>query len=658
MASDPSVVDRIECPAWLLPAFTALKPPDKRHMDLWAEEHYEVAVSARPGKWRTSNAPWVRKMMRKIQDARIRVVVVQCSAQSSKTETMIVILAWIIAEDPAPTMWVTNNKEEAEKIMLERIWPTLRACKPVAVKIPDDRSLAKQCEIHFPGMTFEAGGANSKGFLQSRPRRNLLLDEVRSWKPWALPMVLKRVRTWWNSRVVIATTPAKVGDTADREYKAGTQEHYHVACPKCGRKISDLRFRIKKGEQLSPGVMAERDGGMTWTTNEVTKPGGRWNFDELTKTIRYVWPCCGAESRDEPWERDRIAESGEFVPYNPGAKADRVSFTWGAMLPPMVPWASVVDEFVRAKDALDFSGNIEPLKTFVCETLGVPWDERMRGMDEAEPMQCCRRRFDPTIPWEQEARRFCLVDVQEKTGRHYYWLVRAFAENGESRLIAYGIARSREELKDALDTWKVDPANLCMDTGFASADVYKMLVESGYSERTGTLWKGMKGERAENYLVAGIRQPYRFSDWIDPYHGTSLQGTVGFLKIILFSKAAMLDRVEFCQKGFGPGYHIPDEAPPGCPPLEEYISQATAYKRIDTENAQGFTDTKWHQLRRDDHWGSCERMAVVAAMATGLFSTPPPMWKKDRSDSAVTAEDETTGAEREMDAAIEKSAED
>lgn len=651
MEPEKPLIDPIECPGWLERAFTALRPPDRRHMDLWAEEHYEVPVSAWPGKWRTSNAPWVRKLLRKVQDTRIRVAVVQCSAQSTKTEAMILILAWIIAEDPAPTMWVTANKEEAEKIMLERIWPAMRACKPVAAKIPDDRSLAKQTEIHFPGMTFEAGGANSKAFLQSRPRRNLLLDEVRNWKAWALPMVLKRVRTWWNSRVIMATTPANTGDTVDREYKAGTQEHYHVVCPKCGKAICDLRFRIKKNEQLSPGVFSERDAGMTWDTDETTKPGGKWNFDELAKTIRYVWPCCGAESKDEPWERTRIATSGDFVAYNPGAKKDRVSFTWSAMLPPWVPWASVVDEFVRAKDALDHSGNIEPLKAFICETLGQPWDERMRGMDDAEPMQCCKLRYDTMAPWEFEARRFMSIDVQEKTGRHYYWLIRAFAADGSSRLISYGVTRSIDEIRETAKRHGVDGANICFDTGYASTDIYKLLIESGLSERTGTLWKGMKGERAENYLVAGVRQPYRFSDWIDPYHGTSLQGTVGFLRIILFSKAAMMDRVEFCQKGFGPGYHIPDETPSGCPPLEEYIAQATAYRRIDTENAQGFVDTKWHQIRKDDHWGSAERQIIVAAMATGLFSTPPPVWRKDKSDTGPSVDEpEAYGRDREIEA--------
>jgi phage terminase large subunit GpA-like protein len=97
----------------------------------------------------------------------VRQITVLCSAQSSKTETMLALLNWIIADDASPTMWVTSSDEEALKFANERLMPSLRLFPPVAKQIPDDRTLAKSMEIMFPTMMLEVVGANSKAYFQA-----------------------------------------------------------------------------------------------------------------------------------------------------------------------------------------------------------------------------------------------------------------------------------------------------------------------------------------------------------------------------------------------------------------------------------------------------------------------------------------------------------
>lgn len=625
--------------AWLLESLLALKPPSRAPVWMWAEKYFEVVAGARAGQWRLRNSPWVRRLLEVFPDNRVSRIVVLCSAQSSKTESLILLLCWVIAEDPAGAMWVTAKTDDAEREMQERIEPAMHACGPVRAKLPTERGKKKANRIFFPGMVFEIGTAKSKGFLQGRVRRWLFLDEVRNWPRWALPMVLKRVTTWWNSRVVIATTPDTVGDTVDREFQKGSQEHLHPECPHCGRRVAELTWKYKAGEKLNPWHTAPHAGGIEWSTNEKTKPNGIWDIEEVAKTIRYIWPCCGAASFDHPVERQRIADSAVPVPYNPdalkceGKNRARVSLTWSKLLVPWNTWAEVVEEFLVAVEHLKW-GNIEPYKAFWTETLGKSWDPNLRTLDNEQALDGRKEDYDPLAPWDLEARRFLIFDVQEKGGRHP-WAVWAFSTNGQARLLGCGRCASREDLDQIRIAYSVLDSNVAGDTAYDTTATYEMLLASGQSNITNTLWKGLRGEKAAHYRDSGgVQQPWRISDWIDPYHGTIKQGQSRPLRILLFSKAAMLDRLTAFQKGFGPGWNIPRHMrfPPNLPgrllTLDEFVSEATAYEEQTERDSRGEVLRKWHQLREQDHQTSLAMMALVCAMAVGLYTPPPPVKPK------------------------------
>lgn len=589
----------------------AWKPADLRPPWRWAEENYFVPVSSMPGKWRSDNSPWVRKLMTKFADNSVKLIVVLCSAQSSKTETMLALLNWIIAEDPSPTMWVTSSDEEALKFSNERLMPSLRLCPPVAKQIPNDRTLAKSMEILFPTMMLEVVGANSKAKLQSRSRRFLLLDEVRNWPAWALPMVLKRVRTWWNSRVVILTTPEAEKDTVHMQFLDGTQERYHVPCQNaaCGVR-SELAFDNIKAEHP--------------TTHQCVKwsevPGardadGRWDFVVLAPAIRYACPACQHMHADTPQLRRQLALGGDWVSHNPKAPPHHLSFTWSALLPPWVKWHKVVEEFLLAQSALEF-GNHEPLKTFITETLGQPWQDRLRYAKTEGYLDACQEDYDPRQPWAPEARRFMSIDVQGKGGRHFYYIIRAFARGGTSRLLAYGKAWSIEEIRATMVDWNVAPQNVCIDSGHFTAEVYGIILDSGVLPNGDYAFKAFKGDRAPYYMSANqVRMPFTWS-FVDPYLGTSKQNSSRPIRQILFSKTAMLDRTEALMRGLGPRWVIPKQGDM----IHEYKNQVTAYERFERKaTGTGEIKVEWVQKRADDHWGSCERQALVAAYAADLM---------------------------------------
>jgi phage terminase large subunit GpA-like protein len=326
-------------------------------------------------------------------------------------------------------MWVTSSDEEALKFANERLMPSLRTCAPVAKQIPNDRSLAKSMEILFPTMMLEVVGANSKAKLQSRTRRFLLLDEVRNWPAWALPMVLKRVRTWWNSRVVILTTPGMERDTVHMEFLNGSQNRYHVPCLACGIK-SELRLANLRAEHPITHQCVK------WSAVPGARDqDGRWDFEILAPALRYACPACHHLHADTPAIRRRLALEGHWVSHNPKAPAHLTSYTWSALLPTWVKWRKVVEELLLAEAALEF-GNHEPMKAFITETLGEPWQDKLRYAKTEGYLDKCQEDYDPRLPWTPEARRFMTIDVQGKGGRHFYWVIRQFAQGGTSRSLA------------------------------------------------------------------------------------------------------------------------------------------------------------------------------------------------------------------------------
>jgi phage terminase large subunit GpA-like protein len=587
-------------------ATLAWKPADSRAPWRWCEDNYTVPVSSMPGKWRSENSPWVRKLMEDFANNAIRQITVLCSAQSAKTETMLALLCWIVGEDPSPTMWVTSSDEEALKFCNERLMPALRLCPPVAKQIPAERTLAKSMEILFPTMMLECVGANSKAKLQSRSRRFLLLDEVRNWPDWALPMAKSRPTTWWNSRIVILTTPEKEHDTVHMEFLEGSQNHYHVPCqnPACGVK-SPLEFKNLQAEHPVTHQCVKWSG-----VPGARNADGKWDLELLSKQIRYVCPACNFLHVDHPRTRRRMALDGEWVSHNPLAPPHLVSYTWSKLLPPWVKWRSLVEQFLKAQNALEF-GNFEPLKAFITESLGLPWNDKLRFTRTEGYID--DRVTDFSKPFVQ-ARRFMAIDVQGKGGRHFYWSVHSFAVGGAQRVIAFGKAWSVEELRSVMTDHKVESTNVLIDTGKWAAEVYGYIMESGVLPNGDYAWKGLKGDKAQHFMVEGVRQPFTWS-WADPYLGVKQYKQVRPIRQLIFSKSSLLDRAEAIMRGSGPSL----ELPAGADMLHDYKMQITAYERIDKEGTNQEIKTEWMQKRPDDHYGSCFRMALVGAYATGLM---------------------------------------
>ena len=566
----------------------AIQPPDRSPPWKWAEENIRVdPTSPFQGYWRSEVSPWVKEVMEVFADNNVEVVTVICSAQSAKTQTMICLLAWALAQEPAPTFWVTSTGDEANFFMKTRLAPTISDCQPLRVKLSGGQSAINKNEVNFAGASLIVSGSSSPSRLQSKPVRWLFLDEVRNYPEGALEMVQKRTRSYWNSRTCIVSTPDTQNDAMHRAYLTGDQRVWHYECGSCGDFVP-----LSWGEmKWSPDLKDER---------------GVYDFDALAPTIRLVCPSCQNEVRDDPRVRQRLASKGKFISLNPQAPKSRVSFHWNALLPPWVKWRDLVEEFLIATSAIK-NGDPTPLKDFINESVGEPWEERLLSVDDDT---IDHRRGDYVLEedWDDEFTRFMAVDVQGGGGIHYWYVIRAFAERGaKSRLISYGKLFGENDLLEVAERFKVGSARCLIDAGWNTASVLRFCQRHS--------WKPFRGDGAKDYSVRDKRTKRMVKqiwteNWADAGMGTRLAGLQKKIKRYVWSNPSTKNLLAELMAGQLGEWSIAKNTG------QEYIQQMMSEIREEKAGARGEVRHEWRQIRRDNHLRDCELMILVASVAT------------------------------------------
>jgi hypothetical protein len=547
-------------------------------------------------------------------DPTVNEIIIMCSAQSAKTLTMLAMLAWIIIEDPGPTLWVAKSKEEAKKLSNMRLYPLLERCGPVAERLPAKGPQRKTLELYLPGMPLVLAGSDTLAALQSTPYRWVFCDEARSYKKGVLGMISKRFRSFGGSyKKIVISTPANEDDEFHNAYLAGDQRVWMVPCPACGNE-HDMDW----GDH-------ETVGGLKWDTNETTydKERGDYRWDELGKTIRYkCWnPECNHVWRDKPSERKPISRDGKWVKTNENAPSNVRSYNWNALLPYWANFEPQVREYLQSLRMLS-TGNIAPYRDHINETRGQVWSDHYAYAKHDKYIEARRTKYNPREIWEEEKERFLTVDVQEKGGRHYVYVVRAWALGGWSRKLTHGIAWSIKELREIAAEWKVKAENVAIDSGAFTSEVYGYVVESGYK------WKALKGDDRWSFVVEGEHWLYQVTK-ADPAIGTKEQGRVRPISLRVWANYGTLDRLLAMMHGYVGKWELDDQSDD-----DEYARQVTAKGRRKKTNKKGESVSEFYNKRKDDHYCDCEQMQIICASGTNLLSAPLPLEKaaEERGD--------------------------
>lgn len=323
---------------WQYISKNGLKPLPKTSVSQWADNHRMLSsgISAEPGKWKTSRAPYQKDIMNAFTEPGIHRVVVKSSSQIGKSDMMNNVIGRFAHLDPCAIMMIQPTIDMAQDYSKTRIAPMIRDTKVLNNLFYDVKSRDANNTILskvFPGGRLIMCGANSPAGLASRPIRILLADEVDRFPDSAgtegdpVDLAAKRMTTFWNSCMGLFSTPTNEGASRiDEEYLAGTQEEWQHKCPNCGE------YHLL------------RHIDMTVNYKEIKTPSGKKTV--IVNDVKWRCPHCGFSFS----EKEMKQTPQKYISRNADALKNGIrSFFVNGFTSPWMTWSRIMREWLEAK---------------------------------------------------------------------------------------------------------------------------------------------------------------------------------------------------------------------------------------------------------------------------------------------------------------------
>ena len=548
----------------------------------WSLDNVRLRESPYGNQFRASETPWLLEPLKAFADPSTEEVVMNCAAQTGKTVSMQVAIAWALANHPGPTMTVMQDEDAAKDFSKERLMPMLESCQTIRKQFPSDRHRKTNTELFLTTCTLKLGAANNN-FLRSWSIRWLFGDEVSAWRPGMLARARARTTRYWNRKHWLSSTPEEEGSDFDAAYAAGTCEQWQLVCLGCGESFTPNFYDV-----------------IRWDTTDETKPGGVWDFQKVSDTVRMVCPHCEHKHENSESNWRAMSRGGyKITNENPTPRVRSFSFNQLALPPSVMPWADLVVDFLRAKQHAS-AGYIQPLREFVTLRLAEPW----KATNHVDVEKVVVKDYEPGGEWADEATRFLTVDVQAYLEE--FWAVcRSWSKTGESRLISFQRLTSFDDIEQMRQKYNVAPQRTFLDVGYQRA---RVLAECG---RYG--WMGMRGEDTVDYAhnINGHQVRRMFSK---PTRVSATGRTAP--PVFRWSNPTTKDVLHLLKSGKS---HAWDVCPLG-DMADEYAKQIDSERKKEVLDKHGRTTLRWMSFRANHAW-DCELMQVVAASIAKLFQT-------------------------------------
>ena len=323
---------------WQYISKNGLKPLPKTSVSQWADNYRMLSsgISAEPGKWKTSRAPYQKDIMNAFTEPGIHRVVVKSSSQIGKSDMMNNVIGRFAHLDPCAIMMIQPTIDMAQDYSKTRIAPMIRDTKVLNNLFYDVKSRDANNTILskvFLGGRLIMCGANSPAGLASRPIRILLADEVDRFPDSAgtegdpVDLAAKRMTTFWNSCMGLFSTPTNEGTSRiDEEYLAGTQEEWQHKCPNCGE------YHLL------------RHIDMTVDYKEIKTPSGKKTV--IVNDVKWRCPHCGFSFS----EKEMKQTPQKYISRNKDALKNGIrSFFVNGFTSPWMTWSKIMREWLEAK---------------------------------------------------------------------------------------------------------------------------------------------------------------------------------------------------------------------------------------------------------------------------------------------------------------------
>lgn len=429
------------------------RPTPDQTVVQWSEENLKLTArqTEHPGPFSTSVRPYTREPMECWKDPSVSEVTLCWGSQTSKTTTLMAGLAWLIANEPSPALWLMPTENLARSFSKSRWLPMLEDSPAMMDCFPTSADQITNLEQNFLRSTLTFVGSNSPANLASRPVRVLIADEVdkfaeaTSKEADALDLAEQRLKSFSSSKSFMTSTPTVVEGRIWQRFLRGDQRRYYIPCPHCKWPIK-LEWRQ-----------------VTW--DDCKTEDGKPDLAKIRASAHYVCQLCGGKITDA--QKVAALRHGIWNADNPGALPGVRSYHLSSLYSPdrKCTWGHLAVAFLEAKNSMG------GLQGFINGNLAEPWEQQEIQPDRTETAEKI------TI---DGGRRYLTADVQA-VAPFLWWVCREW-KDGNSTLIAAGHADDFAALRRVQVALEVHDMDVGIDSGFNTQVVYDAC--AGYSTST------------------------------------------------------------------------------------------------------------------------------------------------------------------------------
>jgi len=367
-----------------------------------------------------------------------------------KTVLMPALVAWAASNDPGPAMIATSNKDSAQTMEREKIYPLMEDCAETAgMLLPQHQRVFSRVDLR--DMLLFMAWSGSATQLGEKSIRYLFLSELDKWSAEqsreadSEMLACERVKAWHNYKIYKEGTPTLEGQSRIEHNlkQADVVLKYHVPCPLCGE------YQVLKFSQVQ------------WEKNDK----GRSTIPLARRTAYYKCEHCGGSIQD--YDRGRMLRRGVWAPEGHDipvdADCDQRPVLWGqretpaavgfqlsSLYSPALGWGDMAVEFLRC------GSDPRKLQNFRNSWEALPWAPEVELTSWSRVGQrlatTCPRGVVP--PWA-----VALTAGADIGKRELHYVIRAWAKDERSQLVEEG----------------------CIDVDYASVDLRGAIRGLGYT---------------------------------------------------------------------------------------------------------------------------------------------------------------------------------
>lgn len=418
----------------------------------WCEQHIELPPGkgeTKPGKVSFVDRPYQREPLDAFVDPTVRDIVFVGPTRIGKTFFLRMGLAYSIAGDPAPTLWVDATEDKGKDVSKKELRPMIEYNSILRERKPVNRHNVTDLQILFPGAAFTIVGGNSPAQVAGDTVKRVFGNELDKWSDATAKeasiaeLVRHRTESFEDERKhAWSSTPTIESAATWQYYLRGDQRKWFCICPRC----ATLQELVWENVKWSP---------------EAKLANGKWDLARVKTSARYSCTAATCTAHDPDgalgsgWtDAERVAAIRDIergaawvatATGEPGWRSYHVNGLYGPLKTNSCGELAV--DFLAAKNA----GFMMTLQDFWNSRMGLPWLDNVSDLTVAK----FAARESPPAPWATYFRgeipanfraEWVIIGFDVQSNRLPY-VVRAGDWAGHSFTIDHGDAPTWKDLE-------------------------------------------------------------------------------------------------------------------------------------------------------------------------------------------------------------------